>query len=69
MVQHCIHRGLINKNLQENTIKAFKHSFTHYNLWINPILVDSPGEYENYFQKSSNLKALPAPVKKIIQAL
>ena len=27
MVQHCIHRGLINKNLQENTIKAFKHSF------------------------------------------
>ena len=27
MVQHCIHRGLINKNLQENTIKAFKYSF------------------------------------------
>ncbi len=27
MVQHYIHRGLINKNLQENTIKAFKHSF------------------------------------------
>ena len=28
MVQHLIHRGLINKNFQENTIKAFKHSFT-----------------------------------------
>ena len=28
MVQHYIHRGLINKNFQENTIKAFKHSFT-----------------------------------------
>ena len=27
MAQHCIHRGLINKNLQENTIKAFKYSF------------------------------------------
>jgi len=27
MVQHYIHRGLINKNFQENTIKAFKHSF------------------------------------------
>ena len=27
MVQHLIHRGLINKNFQENTIKAFKHSF------------------------------------------
>ena len=28
MSQHLIHRGLINKNFQENTIKAFKHSFT-----------------------------------------
>jgi len=28
MAQHLIHRGLINKNFQENTIKAFKHSFT-----------------------------------------
>ena len=28
MTQHLIHRGLINKNFQENTIKAFKHSFT-----------------------------------------
>ena len=28
MAQHLIHRGLINKNFHENTIKAFKHSFT-----------------------------------------
>jgi len=27
MDQHYVHRGLVNKNLQENTIKAFKHSF------------------------------------------
>ena len=27
MAQHYVHRGLVNKNLQENTIKAFKHSF------------------------------------------
>ena len=27
MVQHYVHRGLINKNYKENTIKAFKHSF------------------------------------------
>ena len=27
MAQHLFHRGLINKNFQENTIKAFKHSF------------------------------------------
>ena len=28
MAQHLIHRGLINKNFQENTIRAFKRSFT-----------------------------------------
>jgi len=27
MVQHYIHRGIINKNFQENTIEGFKHSF------------------------------------------
>jgi len=27
MDQHYVHRGLVNKNFQENTIKAFKHSF------------------------------------------
>ena len=27
MVEHYIHRGLINKNFRENTIKAFKYSF------------------------------------------
>ena len=27
MAQHYVHRGLVNKNLQENTIKAFKYSF------------------------------------------
>ena len=27
MVQHCVHRGVVNKNFQENTIKAFKYSF------------------------------------------
>ena len=27
MIQHYVHRGLVNKNFKENTIKAFKHSF------------------------------------------
>ena len=50
-------------------LEAFRHGFTHYNLWISPILVDSPGGHENYFHKDTHLKGLPAPVKKIIQAL
>ena len=50
-------------------LKAFRHGFTHYNLWISPILVDSPGGHENYFHKDTHLKGLPAPVKKILQAL
>ena len=27
MVQHYIHRGLVNNNFKENTLKAFKYSF------------------------------------------
>ena len=50
-------------------LDSFKHSFTHYNLWISPVLIDSPGGSNNYFRKSSILKGVPAPVKKIIQAL
>ena len=50
-------------------LDSFKHSFTHYSLWISPVLVDSPGGTNNYFGKSSMLKGVPTPVKKIIQAL
>ena len=50
-------------------LDSFKHSFTHYNLWISPVLIESPGGSNNYFRKSSILKGVPAPVKKIIQAL
>jgi A/G-specific adenine glycosylase len=50
-------------------LDSFKHSFSHYNLWINPVLIDSPGGSNNYFEKSSLLKGVPAPVKNIIQAL
>ena len=71
-IEHSITKTIKKHNNSASVIrrlKAFKHSFTHYNLWINPILVDSPGGHENYFQKSSHLKGIPAPVKKIIQTL
>jgi len=50
-------------------LNKFKHTFTHYNLWIRPVLIDSPGGSNNYFQKHSILKGMPTPVKKIIQTL
>ena len=50
-------------------LDRFKHSFTHYNLWISPVLIESPGGSNNYFKQGSMLKGVPTPVKKIIQAL
>ena len=50
-------------------LAKFKHAFTHFNLWINPILVDSPGGLANYYDASSLALGTPAPVKKILQEL
>tara|TARA_B110000003_G_scaffold8204_1_gene8448 strand:- start:323 stop:790 length:468 start_codon:yes stop_codon:yes gene_type:complete len=50
-------------------LEKFKHAFSHYNLWITPIIIDSPGGSKNYFQTTSLIKGVPAPVKKIIQSL
>ena len=50
-------------------LPKFKHTFTHFNLWINPILVDSPGGLANYYDASSLALGTPAPVKKILQEL
>ena len=69
--------SIITKTIKKHNKKAtvtrrlskFKHSFTHYDLWINPVLIDSPGGSNNYFRKHSMLKGVPAPVKKIIQNL
>ena len=51
------------------TLAKFKHNFTHFNLWINPILVDSPGGLANYYDASSLALGTTAPVKKILQEL
>ena len=50
-------------------LKKFKHAFTHYNLWITPIMINSPAGSKNYFKTNALLKGVPAPVKKIIQSL
>ena len=50
-------------------LEKFKHAFSHYNLWITPIIINSPGGSKNYFQTKSLSKGVPAPTKKIIQSL
>ena len=50
-------------------LEKFKHTFSHYNLWITPIIIDSPGNSKNYFPPTSLAKGVPAPVKKIIRSL
>jgi A/G-specific adenine glycosylase len=50
-------------------LEKFKHAFTHYNLWITPIIINSPGGSKNYFKTNALLKGVPTPVKKIIQLL
>jgi A/G-specific adenine glycosylase len=50
-------------------LEKFKHIFTHYNLWITPIIINSPGGKKNYFKTTTLLKGVPAPVKRIIQSL
>jgi len=50
-------------------LPKFKHVFTHFTLWINPILIRSPGGSINYFSASSLSLGVPAPVKKMLQEL
>jgi A/G-specific adenine glycosylase len=47
----------------------FKHTFTHFTLWVSPILIDSPGGSTNYYETSSLSLGTPTPVKKILQEL
>ena len=50
-------------------LKKLKHTFTHFTLWISPILIDSPGGSDNYYEMSSLALGVPVPVKKILQKL
>jgi A/G-specific adenine glycosylase len=51
------------------SLTKFKHAFSHLTLWINPVLIDSPGGVSNYYKTSSLTLGTPAPVKKILQEL
>ncbi|MDC0630352.1 A/G-specific adenine glycosylase [bacterium] len=50
-------------------LPKFKHTFSHFTLWINPVLIDSPGGSTNYYKTSNLTLGTPAPVKKILQGL
>ena len=67
-----VSKAIKRHNRRANILKRlekFKHAFSHYTLWITPIIIDSPGGSKNYFQTTSLIKGVPAPVKKIIQSL
>ena len=51
------------------SLPKFKHSFTHYHLWIHPIIINSPGLEKGYHNINKLALGLPAPVKKIILLL
>ena len=52
-----------------SSLSKFKHSFTHYHLWIRPIIINSPGLEKDYQNINKLALAVPAPVKKIISML
>jgi len=52
-----------------SSLPKFKHSFTHYHLWIRPIIISSPGLEKGYHNINKLALGLPAPVKKIISLL
>ena len=59
-------------NLEASVISSlskFKHSFTHYHLWIRPIIINSPGLEKGYHNINKLALGVPAPVKKIISML
>ena len=59
-------------NLEANIIYSFpkfKHSFTHYHLWIRPIIINSPGPEKDYYNINKLALGVPTPVKKIISML
>ena len=52
-----------------SSLPKFKHSFTHYHLWIRPIIINSPGLEKDYHNIKKLELGVPAPVKKIISML
>ena len=67
-----IEEKIISHNPEAKIIQSltkFKHTFSHFTLWINPIIVSSPGSSDNYYKTHNITLGVPAPVKKIIHSL
>ena len=67
-----IEETIINHNPKAKIVQSltkFKHAFSHYTLWIRPIIVSSPGSSDNYYKPHNIALGVPAPVKKIIHSL
>jgi A/G-specific adenine glycosylase len=59
-------------NLEASVVSSltkFKHSFSHYHLWIRPIIINSPGLEKDYHNINKLALGVPAPVNKIISML
>ena len=52
-----------------SSLPKFKHSFTHYHLWIRPIIINSPDLEKRYYSIDKLALGVPAPVKKIFSML
>jgi len=52
-----------------SSLPKFRHNFTHYRLWIQPIVINSPGLEKGYYNINKLALGVPAPVKKIISEL
>ena len=67
-----ISAGIKEHNLKGSIVSSlpkFRHSFTHFHLWIHPIIINSPGLTKGYQDINSLTLAVPSPVKKIISML
>ena len=51
------------------SLSSFRHSFSHYDLWVRPVVVSSPGGVNGYYQVKGLSLGLPVPTKKILLAL
>ena len=68
----AINAAIKEHNLEARIVSAlpkFKHSFTHYHLWIKPIIINSPSLEKGYHNINKLALGVPAPVKKIISML
>jgi len=52
-----------------SSLPKFRHNFTHYRLWIRPIIINSPDLEKSYHNINNLALGVPAPVKKIISTL